>query len=85
MNIPVSSPGHNLKYFSPTYLGKKREEGMHINALVSGLGEKNVFICISQAHEHAWPNLNNLFRRMIMIIQPELHLSLELTECLQEQ
>ena len=40
----------------------------------SGLG-KHVFICISQAHEHAWPNLNNLFRRMIMIIEAELYLS----------
>lgn len=47
---------------------------MHSNALTSGLG-KNVFIDISQAHKHAWPTLNNLFRGAIMIIEAELYLS----------
>jgi hypothetical protein len=76
MDIPVPSPDHGLKYFRPLYLGRRREEGKHTNTLSKWLGRKrNVFICISQAHEHAWPNLNNLFKGMIMIIQPELHLT----------
>lgn len=74
MGIPVPSPGHGLKCFSPLYLGEERGAGRHINACASSLGG-NVLIYISQTHEHSWPNLNNLFRGMIMIIQPELHLS----------